>query len=99
TMRPNQPHTVSKSVTPPTIDYHAMWTEANLNDPTYFTSETAAVTYMISKRVTEVVGGRTLQTVKIGTAANPEFLYIVGSLSLDVWPTNSDSPGSGKIQA
>lgn len=94
------PLNVIKYVAPPQIDYAAMKAEADLNDPTYFTSTTAAVNYMISKKVTEVVGGQTMTTVKIGTPTNPEFLYIVGSLNLNVDPTlSADAASSAKIKA
>src|SRR5262249_22034836 len=99
TLIPNPPINVIKYIPPPTIDYHAMYNEALLNDNTYFANTTAAGNYFISKRVTEVIGGQTLKTIKIGTPSNPEFLYIDGSFQIDISPTNSDSPGSAKFQA
>lgn len=91
---------VIKYVAAPQLDYAAMKAEADLNDATYFTSTATAVAYMISKKVTEVVGGQTMTTVKIGTALAPEFLYIKGSLNLVVDPTlAADNPGQAKIKA
>jgi hypothetical protein len=90
---------VTRYIAPPQVDYAAMKAEADLNDPTYFTSTTAAVTYLISKKVTETIGGKVLTTVKVGTPTRPEFLYIIGDLKLDVKPGNTDNAGSGVIQA
>lgn len=94
----NPPVNVVKYIPPPTIDYKAMKTEADLNEATYFTTSASAVTYLISKRVTEVIVGQTLKTIKVGTVANPEMLYVRGDLKLTVKPSASDST-SGTIKA
>jgi hypothetical protein len=90
---------VTKYVAPPVVDYLGMKAEADRNDPTYFASTTEAVAYMITKKVTETIGGKTVTTVRIGTPDKPEFLYIDGDLKLTLDPTGSDSPGSAEIQA
>lgn len=95
----NPPVNVVKYVPPPTIDYAAMKTEADKNDATYFTTASSAVSYLISKRVTEVIGGQTLKTIKVGTTSAPEYIYVNGNLALDVDPANTDTPASGKISA
>lgn len=99
TLIPNPPVNVVKYIPPPTLDYKAIKTEADLHDATYFSTASAAVTYLISKRVTEVVGGQTLKTIKVGTVANPEMLYVRGNLTLTVKPSLTDNAGSGNIQA
>ena len=90
---------VTKYVPPPRLDYAGMKAEADLNDPTYFTSQADAVTYLISKKVTETVGGRNVTTVRVGTPDAPEFLYIDDSFELTLDPGGSDSAASATIAA
>jgi len=73
---------VAEYIAPPQLDYKAMKVEADLNDPTYFTTAGAAMTYLRNHIVTETIAGKTVKTVKVGTNAQPEFLYIVGDFSL-----------------
>jgi Tfp pilus assembly protein PilX len=73
---------VGEYVEPPQLDYKAMKAEADLHDATYFTTPAAALTYIRSKIVTETIAGKTIKTAKIGTTSAPEFLYVVGNLSI-----------------
>ncbi len=91
---------VVKYIGPPKLDYQAMKKEADKYDPTYFTSMTAAMTYLAGKKVTETIGGKTLTTIKVGSDVFPEFLYVVGDFSLTLDPdAPSDSPSSGVLKA
>ena len=90
---------VTRYAAPPMLDYAAMKAEADLNDPTYFTSTDDAVTYLISKKVNETIEGRAVTTVRVGTPTAPEFLYIDGDFQLTVDPNGSDDPGGAEIQA
>lgn len=96
----NPPLNVIKYIAPPQLDYKAMKLEADKNDATYFTSMTAAMTYLASKKVTEVVGGQTMTTIKVGTTSAPEFLYVNGDFTLNLDPTlKADSLSSGALKA
>ena len=75
---------VTKYVPPPLLDYKAMKVEADKYEPTYFTSMTAAMTYLASKKVTEVIDGKTVTTIRVGTDTFPEFLYVRGDFNLTV---------------
>lgn len=77
---------VIKVLRPPLLDYAAMKAEADRFDPTYFTTMAGAMSYLASKRVTENIAGKTVTTIKVGSAANPEFLYVVGGLNLRLDP-------------
>jgi hypothetical protein len=90
---------VTKFVPPPMLDYAGMKAEADKNDPTYFTSQADAVSYLISKKVNETVGGRNVVTVRVGTPDAPEFLYIDDDFKLTLDPGGSDDPGSAEIAA
>jgi cytoskeletal protein CcmA (bactofilin family) len=90
---------VTKYVPPPQVDYAGMKAEADLNDPTYFTSQADAVNYLISKKVAETIGGRNVTTVRVGTADAPEFLYIDDDFELTLDPGGSDDAGSAEIAA
>jgi len=90
---------VTKYVKPPKLDYQAMKVEADKNDPTYFATSAEAVTYLISKKVNETIGGRSVTVVRVGTPDAPELLYIRDDFSLEVSPGAPDSPSAGKIQA
>jgi cytoskeletal protein CcmA (bactofilin family) len=73
---------VVEYIAPPQLDYKAMKAEADKNDPTFFTSTAAAMTYLRSKIVTETIDGKTIKTIHAGTTTNPEFLYIEGDFPL-----------------
>jgi len=90
---------VTKYVPPPLLDYAAMKAEADKNDPTYFTSSTDAVAYLISKKVNETVGGRNVTTVRVGTPDAPEFLYIDDDFELTLDPGGADAAAGSKIAA
>ena len=90
---------VTKFVPPPLLDYAGMKAEADKDDPTYFTSSTDAVAYLISKKVTETIGGRNVTTVRVGTPDAPEFLYIDDDFELTIDPAGIDSASASKIAA
>ena len=91
---------VIKYIPPPKLDYAAMKLEADKNDPTYFTSSSEAFAYLASKKVTEIVGGQTVTTIKVGTASRPEFLYVRGDLNIKLDPAaSSDNFSSGTLKA
>jgi hypothetical protein len=87
-------------ISPPQIDYPAMKAEADLHDATYFTSMTAAMTYLSNHIVSETVDGLTVKTIKIGTTAAPEFLYVKGNFALTLTGgSGATNVGSGSIAA
>ena len=90
---------VTKYVAPPLLDYQAMKAEADENDPTYFASTLAAVNYLITKKVNETINGVDVTSIRVGTTAAPEFLFIDGDFQLTLDPANPDSPGTSQIQA
>ena len=94
---------VIASVAPPMLDYVGMHDEAHTNAParggddTFFTTPAALYTYLSSKKVTETVGGKTVTTIKVGTAAIPQFIYVEGAVAITLNPTaGSDSGGTFK---
>jgi Tfp pilus assembly protein PilX len=90
---------VTKYVPPPLLDYAAMKGEADKYEATYFTTPLQAMNYLANHRVTEVIGGKTLTTIKVGSDVFPEFMYVVGDLSLTLTPGVADVLGSGQINA
>lgn len=90
---------VIESLEPPKIDYAAMKAAADENDPTYFTTEFQLLQYLISKKVTEVVDGQTLTTVKVGTPDAPEFLYVADDVNLVLDPQAEHEGGMGIVRA
>jgi hypothetical protein len=86
---------VAAYIDPPNLDYRAMKAEADLNDPTYFTTSLAAMTYLRSKIVSETINGKTVKTIKVGTTTNPEFLYIVGDFTLNLTSSAFGSSNTG----
>jgi len=89
---------VVRYVPPPLIDYAAMKAEADKNDPTYFTSAAALYAYLATKKVTEVVGGYTVTTIRVGTPAKPEFIYLDDSFALELVPNAAGDSGN-KLKA
>lgn len=89
---------VTQFVEPPTLDYAAMKAEADLNDPTYFTSSAALYAYLATKKVSEVVGGYNVTTIKVGTPAAPEFIYLDGDFDLEINPALAADSGN-KLKA
>jgi cytoskeletal protein CcmA (bactofilin family) len=85
---------VVEYISPPLLDYKAMKTEADLNDATYFTTTTAAMTYLRGKIVTETIDGKTIKTIKVGTTSAPEFLYIKGDFPLVLTGGSGSNTGS-----
>jgi hypothetical protein len=53
--------TWGSTIAPPQLDYKAMKAEADLNDPTYFTTISAAQNYIRNKIVTETINGKNRQ--------------------------------------
>ncbi len=90
---------VTKYVAPPLLDYQAMKAAADENDPTYFASTLDAVNYLITKKVNETINGVDVTTIRVGTPALPEFLFIDGNLYLTLDPANPDAPLLSRIQA
>ncbi len=90
---------VTKYVAPPLLDYAAMKAEADKYEPTYFTSSLLAYQYLAAHKVTEVIGGKTLTTIKVGTDVFPEFLYIVGNFNVTLTPGTADDLAQGKFNA
>ena len=91
---------VLKFVPPPKIDYQAMKAEADKNDPTYFTSMADAMSYLVTKKVSETIGGKTVTTIKVGTPAAPEFLYVDDNFILALDPNaGADDPATGLLVA
>ena len=100
---------VVKYIPPPMIDYQAMKAEADKNDATYFTSMADAMNYLASQKVTETINGKTVTTIRVGTSAVPEFLYVDDDFLLSLCPTvatpapagcpSPDTPGSGILNA
>jgi len=43
-----------------------MKAEADLNDPTYFTTSLDAMNYLRTKLVSETINGKTVKTIKVG---------------------------------
>ena len=86
---------VAKYIDPPQLDYRAMKAEADLNDPTYFTTSLAAMNYLRTKIVSETINGKTVKTIKVGTTTNPEFLYIVGDFDLNLTSSAFGSSNTG----
>jgi hypothetical protein len=94
----NPPLNVINFIAPPKIDYYAMKVEADKNDPTFFVTPTDAATYLGTKKVTEVVGGKTLVTIKVGTTTLPEYIYVRGSLAITLNPAaKADTYGSSAV--
>ena len=85
---------VTKFVSPPTIDYAAMKAEADLNDPTYFTSADDMYAYFATKKVNEVIGGYAVTTIKVGTAIAPELIYLDDDFDLVLDPTAGSDSGN-----
>jgi hypothetical protein len=73
---------VGEYISPPLLDYKAMKTEADRFDATYFSSMSAAMTYLSGKKVIETINGKTVKTIKVGTTSAPEFLYVRGNFTL-----------------
>jgi hypothetical protein len=100
---------VVKYVPPPMIDYQAMKAEADKDDATYFTSMTDAMNYLASKKVTETISGKTVTTIRVGTPADPEFIYVDDDFLLTLCPTvatpapllcpAADTPAAGILNA
>ncbi len=86
---------VAAHIDPPKLDYRAMKAEADLNDPTYFTTSLAAMDYLRTKFVSETISGKTVTTIKVGTTTNPEFLYIVGDFNLNLTSSAWGSSNTG----
>jgi len=99
TLLPNPDVNVTKYVAPPMIDYEAMKAEADLNDPTYFASAALAVSYLMTKKVSETIGGKDVVTIRVGTPDAPEFLYIDDDFELTLDPGDTDSPGDTRVSA
>lgn len=91
---------VVRYAAPPLLDYQAMQAEALKNEMTYFTSMTAAMQYLITKKVVEVVDGKTVTTIRVGTPSAPEFIYVSGPFTLNLNPdVANDSPSTGTLKA
>jgi cytoskeletal protein CcmA (bactofilin family) len=86
---------VAAHIDPPKLDYRAMKAEADLNDPTYFTTPLAAMNYLRTKVVSETINGKTVKTIKVGTTTSPEFLYIVGDFNLNLTSSAFGSSNTG----
>lgn len=91
-------------VDPPRLNYAAMKLAADADEPTYFTSGSAALAYLATKKVTEVIGGKTLHTIRVGTSTVPEFLYVDGNFKLELKqpagnPNDGDDPAAGELEA
>ena len=86
---------VAAYIAPPKLDYKAMKAEADLNDPTYFTTSLDAMNYLRTKLVSETINGKTVKTIKVGTTTNPEFLYIVGDFNLNLTSSAFGSSNTG----
>ncbi len=91
---------VVRYVPPPGLNYAAMKSEAERYEPTYFTTMSAAMSYLAGKKVVETIGGKTVTTIRVGTDTFPEFLYVVGSFNLRLDPTApADDPARGILKA
>jgi hypothetical protein len=77
-----------------------MKTEADLNDPTYFTSAYDLYTYLATKKVNETIDGFALTTIRVGTATDPEFIYLEDDFELTLDPdTGADDLAKGVLKA
>lgn len=91
---------VIKYIPPPKVDFKAMRDEALRYEPTYFANMTAAMSYLAGKKVTEVIDGKTVTTIKVGNDTFPEFLYVNGNFTLRLDPTVAlDNPNAGVLKA
>jgi len=91
---------VTQFVAPPKLDYAAMKVEADKNDPTYFTTMAAAITYLNGKKVVETIDGFDMTTIRVGTSSAPEFLYITDDFELHLSGTGgAEDLSAGKLAA
>ncbi len=91
---------VTKYIDPPMLDYPAMKREADKDDATYFTSMAAAAQYFGTKKVTEVIDGKTMVTVRVGTTAAPEYIYVDDDFALTLDPdAGGDNYSNGLLKA
>lgn len=83
----------------PLLDYAAMYAEALKNDMTYFATAADAMNYFITKKVVETIGGRTMTSIRVGTPAKPEFIYVDDDFEVTLAPGGGDDPGTSTLDA